>query len=94
MRKILKMNKNNEPLISVIVPVYNGADRLSVCLKSISRQTYKNFEMIIIDDGSTDDTLAICKCWASLDKRLLRLEILELLNHKVNTFILWILMIG
>lgn len=70
MRKILKMNKNNEPLISVIVPVYNGADRLSVCLKSISRQTYKNFEMIIIDDGSTDDTLAICKCWASLDKRL------------------------
>ena len=49
------------PLISVIVPVYNVADRLGRCLDSILNQTYKNLEIVVCDDGSTDGrTPGIC----------------------------------
>lgn len=56
------MNQNEEekPLISVIVPVFNGQDYLEKCIESIEKQTYKNLEIIIINDGSTDDTAAVC----------------------------------
>lgn len=49
-----------KPLISVIVPVYNGQDYLENCIISIEHQTYDNLEIIIINDGSTDRTGAIC----------------------------------
>ncbi len=49
-----------KPLISVIVPVYNGQDYLENCIISIENQTYDNLEIIIINDGSTDRTGAIC----------------------------------
>ena len=49
-----------KPLISVIVPVYNGQDYLENCIISIEHQTYDNLEIIIINDGSTDSTGAIC----------------------------------
>lgn len=52
--------KSNEPLISVIVPVYNGQDYLADCIDSIENQTYKNLEIIIVNDGSTDRTSAVC----------------------------------
>lgn len=45
------------PLISIIIPTYNSAQTLIKCLESIFNQTYKNFEIIIVNDGSTDDTL-------------------------------------
>jgi len=45
-----------QPLISVIVPVYNGQDYLGKCIESIEAQTYENLEVIIINDGSTDAT--------------------------------------
>ncbi|MGN0377072.1 MAG: glycosyltransferase family 2 protein [Suilimivivens sp.] len=48
------------PLISVIVPVYNGQDYLENCIVSIENQTYGNLEIIIINDGSTDGTGAVC----------------------------------
>lgn len=48
------------PLISVIVPVYNGQDYLEKCIISIENQTYDNLEIIIINDGSTDDTASVC----------------------------------
>ena len=47
-------------LISVIVPVYNIEQYLSFCLKSITNQTYKNIEIILVDDGSTDISGQIC----------------------------------
>lgn len=50
-----------EPLISLIVPVYNGQDYLENCIKSIQEQTYPNKEIILINDGSTDWTGAICQ---------------------------------
>lgn len=52
-------------LISVIVPVYNAEKYLDRCIKSIISQTYQNFELILIDDGSTDNSLDICKGFAS-----------------------------
>ena len=52
--------ENREPLISVIVPVYNGQDYLADCIDSIEKQTYGNLEIIIINDGSTDRTVEVC----------------------------------
>ncbi len=59
-----------EPLISVIVPVYNVKDYLEECLQSILKQTYRNLEIILIDDGSTDGSLQICEEFAAKDKRI------------------------
>lgn len=60
----------NNDLVSIIIPVYNVAQYLDDCLNSIIRQTYKNLEIIIIDDGSTDDSLEICRSFTAKDKRL------------------------
>ena len=50
-----------KPLISAIIPVYNGEDFLAEAVSSIIRQNYDPMEIIIVDDGSTDDTAAIAK---------------------------------
>ena len=57
-------------MISVIVPVYNSDKYLSRCLASICAQTYRDLEVIIIDDGSTDNSWAICQEWAYRDNRI------------------------
>lgn len=53
--------RNDEPLISVIVPVCNGQDYLENCIRAIENQTYGNLEVIIVNDGSTDATGAVCE---------------------------------
>jgi glycosyltransferase involved in cell wall biosynthesis len=58
------------PLISIIVPVYNVEKYLSKCLDSIVNQTYKNLEIILIDDGSTDNSGDICDEYANKDNRI------------------------
>ena len=57
-------------LISVIVPVYNAQNYLEECLESILNQTYKNIEIICINDGSKDKSLEIIKKYIFLDKRI------------------------
>ena len=58
-------NLNNELLlISIIVPVYNVETYLPKCIDSILSQTYKNIEVILVNDGSTDDSLSICRAYA------------------------------
>ena len=57
-------------LVSVIVPVYNVAQYLDQCLKSITGQTYTNLEIILVDDGSTDESGDLCDDWAARDERI------------------------
>lgn len=59
---------NNED-ISIIVPVYNVEKWIDRCLKSIQRQSYKEFEVLLIDDGSTDNSSLICQKFVSEDNR-------------------------
>ena len=59
-----------EPLISVIVPVYNVEDYLDQCMESIVGQTYPHLEILMVDDGSTDNSGALCDQWAERDQRI------------------------
>jgi glycosyltransferase involved in cell wall biosynthesis len=63
-------NIKSTPLISVIVPIYNKKDYLQRCIKSILKQEYKNFELLLIDDGSTDNSGEICDFYAQKDSRI------------------------
>lgn len=56
-------------MISVIVPVYNVEEYLEECLESIRKQTYQDIEVILVNDGSTDDSQAICEHFCQTDKR-------------------------
>ena len=58
------------PLISVIVPVYRVEKYLDRCLQSITGQTWRNLEIILVDDGSPDSSGAICDAWAEKDSRI------------------------
>ena len=64
------MEKNEPILISIIIPVYNSMDCLERCVTSIQKQTYPNLEIIIVDDGSTDNTGALAEKLALPDKRI------------------------
>lgn len=59
-----------EDLVSVVVPIYNAEDYLDKCLQSIVQQTYPHMEIILVDDGSTDQSPALCDEWASRDPRI------------------------
>lgn len=61
----------NSPLISIIVPVYNTEKHLDQCIQSVLAQTYTNWELLLINDGSTDSSGAICDRYAEQDPRIL-----------------------
>ena len=60
----------NNQLISIVVPIYNVEKYLDDCIKSIIGQTYKNIEIILVDDGSTDRSGEVCENYAKYDKRI------------------------
>lgn len=60
----------NLPYISVILPVYNAATHLSATIRSVLDQSYQDFELIMIDDGSSDDSLSIMMAFAAEDQRI------------------------
>lgn len=60
----------SKPLISVIVPIYNVEQYLDKCITSIVNQSYKNLEIILVDDGATDKCPDICDNWAIKDDRI------------------------
>lgn len=60
--------------VSVIVPIYNSQKYLDKCIKSILNQTYKKFELILVNDGSKDNSLSICNKYKSKDNRVIVID--------------------
>lgn len=67
--------------ISIIIPAYNVSAYINRCVKSVVNQTYKNLEIIIVDDGSTDNTKEICDEWKLIDKRII---VFHTVNHGLS----------
>lgn len=73
------------PLVSVAIPAYNHAPFLNACLESVRVQTYPNLELVIVDDGSTDQTLAVAQQFAATHaQRFQHLTILHQANRGVS----------
>lgn len=68
---MLKDDYIMEELISVIVAVYNVESYIGRCIEGIMRQTYRNLEIVLVDDGSTDDSGVICDRYAKIDERII-----------------------
>ena len=66
----MKKEIENAPLISVLVPMYNTQKTIKRCINSIIKQTYTNLEIVLLDDGSVDNTYNIAKTFADVDKRI------------------------
>ncbi len=64
------MKSDNQPLVTVLTPVYNGEKYISECIESVIKQTYDNWEYIIVNNCSTDTTLEIAKKYVKMDKRI------------------------
>ena len=58
------------PLVSIVVPAYNVERYIDRCMASLTRQTHRNLEIIVVDDGSTDSTASLCDAWARKDARI------------------------
>ena len=61
----------NKELISIVVPVYNVEKYLDKCVKSIINQTYDNLQIILVDDGSKDNSGKLCDLWGQRDRRII-----------------------
>lgn len=57
-------------MISVIIPIYNAEKWLARCIESVINQTYKDLDIILIDDGSTDKSGSLCDYYSNKDKRI------------------------
>lgn len=66
----ITINNSNKPYISVIVPVYNTEKYLKKCIDSVLNQEFTNFELILVDDGSTDSSIDIIKSYMKFDNRV------------------------
>ncbi|MCK3655751.1 glycosyl transferase family A [Pasteurellaceae bacterium Macca] len=64
------MKEPQEPLVSIITPVYNSEEYLSDCVDSVLLQSYSNWELLLIDDCSTDNSINIIEMYANKDKRI------------------------
>lgn len=71
----------NNYLVSIIVPVFNAEKYIETCINSITNQTYTNIEILLIDDGSTDNSLSICNKFAKDDSRI---KVFHQQNHGVS----------
>lgn len=62
------------PKISIIIPVYNSEKYISECIDSVLKQTYTNYDLILVIDGATDNSLEICRKYATIDERIIVIE--------------------
>lgn len=81
--KNLQINKvaSSMPSISVIIPSYNYESYMYEAIKSVLLQSLKDFELIIVDDGSTDDSMAVARSFAGQDQRITVLQHPDGKNH-------------
>jgi len=64
------LKNSDKPCVSIIVPVYNAESFLRRCLDSLIAQTLSDIEIVLVDDGSTDNSLSICRAYAKRDERI------------------------
>ncbi|HED38083.1 MAG TPA: glycosyltransferase family 2 protein, partial [Ignavibacteria bacterium] len=64
------MNNKNTPLISVVIPTFNSGNFIRETIEPVLNQTYKNFEIIVVDDESTDNTVSILEELSGKDERI------------------------
>lgn len=72
------MMGNNEPLLSIVLPVYNSEKYVGKAIESILNQTFKDFELIIVNDASKDNSINICKKYSYIDERI------KIVDKKIN----------
>jgi glycosyltransferase involved in cell wall biosynthesis len=66
----MSISRDEQPLVSVVTPVYNGADYIAECIESVLKQSYENWEYVIVDNCSTDDTLEIARGYEAREPRI------------------------
>lgn len=71
----MQIELKHNPLISIIIPVYNSGKYLHRCIDSVLSQDYSNIEILLVDDGSSDDSPEICEQYAIIDKRIVVIHI-------------------
>lgn len=78
-------NDNVSPLVTVLLPVYNGEETLDIAIKSIVDQSYNNIELVIIDDGSTDGSKEIARHYINKNTKLIENRVNSGLSSSLNT---------
>ena len=86
---VKRIVNNTMPQVSVLMPVYNGQAYIGKAIESILNQTFKDFELLILDDGSTDNTVTVVKRFMESDSRILLYEcnrqgLSSILNYGIN----------
>ena len=71
--------QNHQGRVTIVVPVYNRQEMLQECLESIEKQVYKNIEVLVVDDGSTDKSVAVAESFANRDPRF------RVISHSTNS---------
>jgi glycosyltransferase involved in cell wall biosynthesis len=79
-----RVSPNQEPFVSVVTPVHNTADYLAMCIESVLGQSYDNWEYVIVNNMSTDASLAIAEAYAAKDARIRVVNTDQLLPQAVN----------
>lgn len=79
------MNRADEPRISVVMPVYNALPYLDEAIESILRQSFEQFEFVIVDDASTDGSTARLRAWAAKDRRIRLVELKDNLGPAASS---------
>ena len=78
----MKKRKDEQKMLSVIIPVYNGEKYLKDMLNSVLDSTYKNMDIILIDDGSSDSSPTICRWYALQDNRIRYIQKIQELSER------------
>ncbi|MGC8804606.1 MAG: glycosyltransferase family 2 protein, partial [Candidatus Ratteibacteria bacterium] len=86
MRKLKIFICEKMPTVSVIIPVYNAARFIGKTLKSVLSQTYKDFEVIVVDDGSTDNSNTILKNLCQKNKNIKLISFVRNFGHQMALF--------